>query len=69
MRKVGDEETKKEKKKKIMTFIVNTNVVASRPPERRLTGMLHARAKSRPKLLVSHLKGCPDDRPGVLGKK
>ena len=38
MRKVEDGEKKKEKKKKrkekIMTFIVATNVVASRPPER-----------------------------------
>ena len=29
-----------------MTFIVATNVIASRPPERRPTGTLHARAKS-----------------------
>ena len=29
-----------------MTFIVATNVVASRPPERRPTGMPHPRAKS-----------------------
>ena len=28
-----------------MTFIVATNVIASRPPERRLTGTPHARAK------------------------
>ena len=27
-----------------MTFIVGTNIVASRPPERRLTGTPHARA-------------------------
>ena len=27
-----------------MTFIVATNVIASRPPERRLTGTPHARA-------------------------
>ena len=32
MRKVDDGEEKKEKK--IMTFIVATNVIASRPPER-----------------------------------
>ena len=29
-----------------MLFLVATNVVASRPPERRLTGTPHARAKS-----------------------
>ena len=29
-----------------MLFLVATNVVASRPPERRLTGTLHACAKS-----------------------
>ena len=28
-----------------MTFIVDTNVLASRPPERQPTGMPHARAK------------------------
>ena len=28
-----------------MTFIVATNVIASRPPERRPTGTPHARAK------------------------
>ena len=33
-----------------MTFIVATNVVASRPPERRPTGMPHARAKIDKKL-------------------
>ena len=45
MRKVDDgEEKRKEKKEKIMTFIVATNVVASRPPERRPTGTPHARA-------------------------
>ena len=32
------------KKEKIMTFIVATNVIASRPPERRPTGTPHARA-------------------------
>ena len=41
MRKVDDGEKKKEK---IMTFIVATNVVASRPPKRRPTGTPHARA-------------------------
>ena len=47
MRKVDDGEEKKEKRKrkeKIMTFIEATNVVASRPPERRPTGTPHARA-------------------------
>ena len=28
-----------------MTFIVATNVVASQPPKRQPTGMLHVRAK------------------------
>ena len=42
MRKVDDGE---EKKEKIMTFIVATNVIASRPPERRPTGTPHARAR------------------------
>ena len=46
MRKVDKGEEKKEKKKeKILTFIVATNVVASRPAERRPTGTPHARAK------------------------
>ena len=37
---------KKEKKEnKIMTFLVASNVIASRPPERRPTGTLTARAK------------------------
>ena len=42
MRKVDDRE--KKEKKKIMTFIVATNVVASRPPECQPTGTQHARA-------------------------
>ena len=47
MRKVDDGEEKKEKKRKekIMTFIVATNVIASRPPECRPTGTPHARTK------------------------
>ena len=48
MKKVDDGEEKekrKKKKEKIMTFIVATNVIASRPPERRPTGTPHARAK------------------------
>ena len=51
MRKVEDGEEKKEKKRKkgkIMAFIVATNVVASRPPERRPTGTPTARAKMKP---------------------
>ena len=43
MRKVDDGE--KRKKKEIMTFIVGTNVIASRTPERQPTGTPHARAK------------------------
>ena len=39
MRKVDDGE-----KKKRMSFIVATNIVASRPPERRPTRTSHARA-------------------------
>ena len=40
----------KKKKKKIKTFLVATNVVASRPPERRLTATPTARAKIWDKL-------------------
>ena len=40
-------ENVKKKLLKIMMFIVATNVVASRPPECRPTGTLHARANSR----------------------
>ena len=43
MRKEDD--GKKEKKEKIMSFLVATNVVASQPPKRQLTGMPHAHAK------------------------
>ena len=47
MRKVDDGEEKKEKKiNKIMTFIVATNVIASRPPERQPTGTPLARANN-----------------------
>ena len=63
MRKVDDgEEEKKEKikkkkkREKIMTFIVATNVVASRPPERRPTGTSHACAKN---LFNESCLGCP----------
>ena len=45
MRKGHNREKKKKNGKKIMMFTVATNVVASRPPERRPTGMLHAPAK------------------------
>ena len=39
MRKVDEgEKREKRKQKKIMSFLVATNVVASRPPERRPTG-------------------------------
>ena len=50
MRKVDDgkrkekEKRKEKKRKKIMTFIAATNVVASRPPEGRLTGTLTTHA-------------------------
>ena len=37
----------KKKKEKRMTFLVATNVIASRLPERRLTGTPHARANLR----------------------
>ena len=45
MRKGDDGEEKNGKKKKIMRKIVATNVVASRPPERRPTATPTARAK------------------------
>ena len=46
-KKLKEKKEKKKKKKKnekIMTFIVATNVVASRPPKRRPTGTPHASA-------------------------
>ena len=43
MRKDNDRENGK-REWKIMMFLVATNVVASRPPERRPTGTPHARA-------------------------
>ena len=46
MRKVDDRE-KKKKEKKIMSFLVATNVIASPSPERRPTGTLHAHANNR----------------------
>ena len=42
MRKVDDGE----KEKKIMSLIVTTNVVASRPPKRQMTGTPIARANT-----------------------
>ena len=45
MRKVDNEEKKKRKKEKIMSFIVATNVIACRLPERRSTGIPYAHAK------------------------
>ena len=49
MRKEDDREKKKKKKKKreIMLLRVATNVVASRPPERQLTGILTIRANTK----------------------
>ena len=45
MRKVDDGKRKEKKKEeKIMSFLVATNVIASRPPERRPTGTPHGRA-------------------------
>ena len=41
------EKRKEKKRKKIKTFLVATNVVASRPPERRPTGTPTTRAKIR----------------------
>ena len=45
-RKKKKKEKEKKRKEKIMTFIVATNVIASRPPERRPTGTPHARANT-----------------------
>ena len=42
MRKVDNREKRKKRKKKRMWFLMATNVVASRPPERQPTEMLHA---------------------------
>ena len=46
----------REKMKKIMPFIVATNVVASRPPERRPTGTPHARANLKTSTKTLRLK-------------
>ena len=45
MGKVDDGKRKNKKEKKIMLFLVATNIVASRLPERPPTGTRHARAK------------------------
>ena len=42
---LGLEREKRKRKEKIMLFLVATNGVASRPPERRPTGTPHAHAK------------------------
>ena len=49
-------EMKWKKEKKIKSFLVATNVVASRPPERRPTGTPTARAKK----IESQERICPD---------
>ena len=41
---LGKKKKSKRRKEKIMLFLVATNLVASRPPERRPTGTPHARA-------------------------
>ena len=69
MRKVDDGKKRKEKKK-IMSFLVATNVVASRPPERQPTGTPHARAKNGEKkdLLMKIMANTPlpaVDRPNA----
>ena len=46
MRKVDNGKRKEKRKEKIMSFLVATDVVASRPPKRRPTGTPHARAKN-----------------------
>ena len=38
-----------------MTFIVATNVIASRPPERRPTGTPHARAKIKLEVVATNI--------------
>ena len=44
------ENKEKKKKEKIMSFLVATNVVASRPPERQPTGTPHACANCHIKM-------------------
>ena len=48
---------------KIKTFLAATNVVASRPPERRPTGTLTARAKKKRVLTHEHSKLDPKFTP------
>ena len=55
MRKGRDGESGGEKKKKIKTFLVATNVIASRPPERRPTEAPTARAKNLKTSLKAYL--------------
>ena len=45
MREVDDREKKRKELEKIMSFMVATNVVASQPPKRQLTGTPTDRAK------------------------
>ena len=54
----GEEKRKKTRKKKVKRFLVATNVVASRPPERRPTETPTARANYN-MLLVGQI--CPTD--------
>ena len=63
MRK-GDDGEEKEDGKKIMMKIVATNVVASRPPERRPTATPNARAKSEFSVLFWSKALVSDLRPG-----
>ena len=58
MRKGDNGEEKREKtggKKKIMMKIVATNVIASRPPERRPTATLTARAKKTTEIVATNV--------------
>ena len=61
MRKGDDGEEKKtgKKEKKIKTFLVATNVVASRPPDRRPTATPTARAKNHNKDIICLAGGIP----------
>ena len=56
MRKVhdGKKKRKEKKEKKIMLFLVATNVVASRLPERWATGTPHARANTSQMEMETH---------------
>ena len=68
---------KKKRKEKRMSFLVATNIVASRPPERQPTETPHARANraclnltySLPnKVRIIHLSAAPNPFVGPLGK-